>query len=287
MRWSPLALSCAVGLFAFPIAACSDLGTANNGGSGGDGGFGGAGGSGNVAAGGSGGVGGSGSCVAVLIVVSGASPDGASPPAPSGPALEGVLVCELDNPDNCTMSDARGRFALCLPRNQETGYVMQKEGFGPRIIPNVTDDDFPTSDVWELFTDAQLEAIAEQIGTTYPWTGGITGLNLVASPAVSFAGVGLRSVDGEGTPFYLEDHDNWIYSPDLDETQPGSFAGFLPLALVGFAEVTPGVREFEVIGDVDCGVFQGWPASAPNRIRLPIVEGFHTYGSMGCEESAP
>ena len=260
-----------IGLLALLVSGCGEAA----GGVGGSGGIDGAGGVGGV-----GGTGGTETVTLLLNVVT-ASPDGPAPPAP-GPPLEGARVCEMGT-ENCTTSDARGKVILDLPMNQEVAYTIEKEGYGPRVISDVTDEDFPSTTLWEMFTDEQLGEIAQAIGTPYPWTGGIPGFNLASTLVLTLVGAKLRIVDGTGKPFYLEDAVTWLYSPDLDATQVSVLGGFRPLAVAGFAEVTPGVHEFEVVNGVDCSLLQGWPGDGPNRIRIPIVEGFNTYGSLICE----
>jgi hypothetical protein len=256
-----------IGLLAFLVVGCGDT-VAGGGGSGGIG-----------AAGGAGGT--RAEPVTLLLSVVTASLLGPAPPA-LGPPLEGARVCELGT-ENCETSDERGKVILDLPGNQEVAYTIEKEGYGPRIISDVTDENFPSTTFWEMFTDAQLGEIAEAIGTPYPWTGGIPGLNLASTLVLTLVGAKLQMVDGSGKPFYLEDAATWLYSPDLDATQVSAFGGFRPLAVAGFAEVPPGVHEFEVVGGVGCSLLQGWPGDGPNRIRIPIVEGFNTYGSLICE----
>lgn len=272
-------LACVLGLLVFPIVGCSELGDGANGaGAGGSSAAGGTAGVG--AAGGTAGIGGTNGTVALFLDAVTASPDGPAPPA-KGPPLEGVRVCEMGT-ENCQTTGANGRVVLDLPANREVAYTLEKEGYGPRVISDVTDENFMSPNFWEMFTDGQLSTIAERIGTPYPWTGGITGLGVGAGNIQTLGGAKLELLDGTGEPFYLEDQEEWLYSPDLTETVSGTYSGFLPLNQGGFAEVAPGVHEFEVQGVPECRASQGWPGSGPNRMRIPIVEGFMTFGSFQC-----
>jgi hypothetical protein len=284
-RWA-----CVLGLLAAPIVGCSDLdGDSGTGGVGGTGGNSGAGG-----IGGTGGIGGAGGAdtVLALYTILANNPDGDDPP------LEGVKVC-FD--DICALSDSRGRLALEGPTNQEITFTMEKEGYGSWISGGVVGENpfggsyYNTGPLtFLMYTDAQLEAIAGEqleLDPAYPWEGGIVGL--VANTSVGLAGVTFEPVGstvGEvGQAFYF-DAATEQYSIDLEATT--SFAQVytrFPFAEGGFAGVTPGVQQFELSGAIgDChGPSWGWPGDTANSIRVPVREGFGTYGSMNCDPPAP
>ena len=206
--------------------------------------------------------------------------------------LEGVEACEVDT-GNCVTSNELGRADLEVAANQEVTIAMKKDGYGPLVTGDVSDETFgPEGGTgawpvdWRMYTDAQLAVIAEQLQTPYPWEGGIVGLLKWVSPntGVTFAPVG--STIGEvGEAFYF-DAATEQYSLDPEATTGFSGLWNYPLAEGGFTEVTPGEQQFEFGGTAgDCSVSWGWPVDgAPNRIRVPVLEGYATYGSMVCDE---
>ena len=118
------------------------------------------------------------------------------------------------------------------------------------------------------------------------WEGGAVALISNALPDLTFAPVG-SSVGEVGELSYF-DVGTGKYDPDLEGTAALFGIWNLPLGSGGFVGITPGVHEFEFGGGAgDCtGVSWGWPVEgAPNRIRLPILEGHTTYGSMNCNGS--
>jgi len=206
--------------------------------------------------------------------------------------LEGVEACDVDT-GNCVTSNELGRADLELPADQEITFTMNKDGYGPRVTGDVSDETFgPEGGTgawpvdWRMDTDAQLSAIAEQLQTPYPWEGGVVGLLKWVSPTtgVTFAPVG-STIDAVGEAFYF-DAATEQYSLDVEATT--GFFGLwdFPLGAGGFTEVTPGEQQFEFGGTAgDCSVVSwGWPVDGePNRIRVPVLEGYATYGSMVCE----
>jgi hypothetical protein len=113
-------------------------------------------------------------------------------------------------------------------------------------------------------------------------------LNLSGTPqgvaGVTFTPMGPTG-DAVGEPFYY-DAATEQYSLDLEATTGAPTAVLLPLAEGGFTEVTSGEQQFEFGGTAgDCSrPSWGWPVDgAPNTIRVPVREGFITYGSMICD----
>jgi hypothetical protein len=201
--------------------------------------------------------------------------------------LEGVMICELGNRDNCVMTDSDGLALLELPACQEVGFTLEKEGYRSRIYVNVTDDTLVNQGGVPMQTHEQTAAIADQLQTPYPWEGGAVALlfNLSAG-GLTFAPVGSSVGEVDESSYF--NVGTGKYDPDLEATE--AFLGHqnFPLGSGGFVGITPGVHEFEFGGGAgDCtGVSWGWPVEgAPNRIRLPILEGHTTYGSMNCNGS--
>lgn len=269
---------CALGV----VVGCSDdaSGDGGNGGSGGAGGTAGDGGSGGV------------EFRTYRMSITGFDPDGRVL------VLEGVEICEADaDPENCALSNEFGRVDLDMPADQEVAITMEKDGYGPRLIPDVSDETWGPSGgtdagpaAWRMYTDAQLTTIADQLGTTYPWQGGMVGLVWLSIPQGAHAGVTFTpvgsTIDAVGESFYY-DSATGEYSLDLEATTAIPTGHLLPLSEGGFTEVTPGEQQFELGGTAgDCTrPSWGWPVDgAPNRIRVPVRDGYITYGSVICDE---
>jgi len=203
----------------------------------------------------------------------------------------GVEICQVDTV-NCDTTDALGMAELHVPPNQEVAFTLEKEGYGPRLLADVSDETFGQGsrgdgqpDSWRMYPHDQLAAIAEQLQTRYPWEGGIVGLNVNGHVAGwTFTPVG-STIDAVGEPFYLDELTE-EYRLDLEATPSVLGATQHPLAEGGFTEVIPGEQQFEFGGTGgDCSRLSfGWPGDTPNTIRLPVRDGYITYGSMGCED---
>jgi hypothetical protein len=208
---------------------------------------------------------------------------------------EGVEICEADT-DNCVTTDANGRADLDVRANQEVAITFEKEGFGSRIVGDVSDETFGPDGAgdgreadFRMYPNEQLEAIAQQLGTAYPWEGGMVGLTLARTP-LGFAGVTFTPMgptsDAVGESFYYDANaEPEQYSLDLEATTAAISADLLPFGMGGFTEVNPGERQFAFGGTVDdCSLVSwGWPGDTPNTIGVPVREGFMTYGSMACD----
>ncbi len=265
--------ACVVGLLVFPMVGCSDV--SGGGGTGGAAATGGAAGQGG-ASDGTGGSGGEASIVTEFIQTVGIAEDGTT-----AFPLPGVTICQLDT-DNCVVSDENGRAALDLPANQEVARTVEKEGYGAFLTHDVTDETWGGTSTEPMHTDEQLAEYAAQLGIMYPWTGGIVGL--ATAPVVAqVAGVTFELLDEPATtPFYFEGPG--VYSYDLEAT-PGASAWPAPFGMGGFAELSPGEYQFEFhgVGDNCRGLSFGWPGDGPNRIRIPIREGYISCGGRRCE----
>jgi hypothetical protein len=181
-----------------------------------------------------------------------------------GPPLEGVEVCETDT-ETCATTDALGIAEIEVTANTEITYTLTKEGFLPYLVPVVPVG--PMSSKWPMLGDQLAQDFADIMMTPYPFTAGL--IALAVSPTMPGA---TFDVVGETVPGYYNDEDG-IPVPTLTATT--SFGRG------GFAEVSPGEHEIEFGGTAsNCRRSFGWPADAPNRIRLPIQAGYITYGTM-------
>jgi hypothetical protein len=199
----------------------------------------------------------------------------------STPPSQGVQICQADT-DNCDTTDANGRAELTVPFNQEITFTLEKEGFGSYIFGNVSDVSRPSE--WRMYPHEQLEAIAEQLGIMYPWERGMASLNTIfpAVAGVTFTPVG-STINMVGELFYYDEATSQ-YSLNLEATTSAPSPNLLPLGQGGFTKVAQGEQQFELGGTVgDCSdVSLGWPGDTPNRIRVPVRDGYTTYGSMVC-----
>ena len=255
------------------MAGCSE--TTGEGGAGGDAGTGGSAGMGGTAGSG-------GTTVQYRLRLTVSEPDG------SIAIVQDVEVCEADaDTENCAMSDELGVASIVVPADQEILFTIEKEGYGKWLTADVSDETREQGVVTRrMHTNAQLEAVAAQLGIDYPWTGGIVGLvrfPTVARGGLTFTPVG-STIGQVGDDFYydgaLEE-----YSGDLQATSAFDGIGYLlPLGDGGFTEITPGEQQFAYGGTAgDCVVSWAWPGDTANTIRLPVREGYRTYGSMsGC-----
>ncbi|MFW2387900.1 MAG: hypothetical protein ACN4G0_06170 [Polyangiales bacterium] len=181
-----------------------------------------------------------------------------------GPPLEGVEVCETDT-ETCATTDADGIAEIEVTANTEVTYTLTKEGYLPYLVPVVPVG--PMSSFWPMLSDQIAEDFADTMMTPYPFTAGLIALAaLPTMPGATF------DVVGETVPGYYND-ENGTPVPTLTATTSFGRGGFV--------EVSPGEQEIEFGGTAsDCRRSFGWPADAPNRIRLPVEAGYITYGSM-------
>ena len=210
----------------------------------------------------------------------------------SGTLLADVQICEV-GPNNCEETDQLGRATISVPANREVAFTLEKSGYGPILLPDVSDERFGNDatgsgiGIWRLHSDEELETIASRLGIQYPWEGGIVALAVAVpepSPGVIFRALGSPG-DAVGESFYY-DAETEEYRLDLDQTTGVVGPHLLPLALGGFTEVSPGEHEFEFAGTGSgCSAPSwGWPVrDRPNAVRLPVLAGYMTYASMACE----
>lgn len=202
--------------------------------------------------------------------------------------IQGAVICQV-GADNCVASNRMGRLEIYLPADQEVAFTVEKEGYGPWVYGNVTDEHFPEGYRLPMYTHEYLATVAETLQTPYPWEGGIVALVRWLSPnsGVRFLPVG-PTAEAVGEAFYF-DATTLEYSLELEATTVFYGLPDAPLGEGGFTEVVPGVQQFEFVGTAgNCPhASWGWPGDAPNRIRVPVIEGYTTYGSVRCDDEIP
>jgi hypothetical protein len=252
---------CVATLLAVPSAGCESDPAASDG-DGGDGGAGGTAGTGGVA-----GMNGSGGTVPLTVQVFEAESISSSD---LGPGLEGVEVCE-DGTDNCELTDESGSATIMLPAGRAIGYTMTKEGHISYLVWDVTDDTFGgLSSNWPMFTESQIEEIAIHLMIDYPLQG-----SWLVFGAVPFRAGATFELVGETAKSFYNDDDG---VPQLDHAETTSDGRG------GFVDLDEGEHEVEFGGAAtNCTPSIAWNDETPNRIRVVLRAGFHTYASMTCD----
>lgn len=203
----------------------------------------------------------------------------------SSAVIEGVELCQADG-ENCATSNEFGIAVIDVPVDQEITFTAEKEGYASWVFGDVSNDDADLITNRRLYTDAQMQAVTEQLGGTYPWTAGMVGL--VRFPTHSEGGVMFIPVgdtaDEVGDSFYY-DGENGTYGTKHAASGPYDGVGYLlELGDGGFMSVTEGEQVFELGGTGgDCPVSWGWPGDTPSQMRVPVRTGYRTYGSWNCE----
>ena len=201
-------------------------------------------------------------------------------PALNAPPLAGVKICESDTV-NCVTSNVDGKAVLELPVNQEVAVTMEKDGYVPVIFAYLTDTTFGGDQGhYKPSNENSAVLFTEHLALAYPLQGGTI---IVTTFPATTAGVTFDLVDETNEAFYF-DAESRRYSFDLDATTGDPMPWNLPLAMGGFAELSPGEYEIEFGGAADgcVGSRLAWPGRTMNSIRLPVKEGFVTFGSIGC-----
>lgn len=203
----------------------------------------------------------------------------------SRPSLEGVELCEADT-DNCALSDELGVARIDVADSGELTFTAEKEGYTPLIWGDVSNEDWALVSIRRMYSHAQMtEVMEEQLGGSYPPTSGVVGL--ARNPTLQQGGVTFTAIgdtNGEvGSSFYFDGATD-EYGTEHNSTGASYTNGhLLPLGEGGFMSVTAGVQTFELGGTGgDCPVSWGWPGDTPNRIRVPVRNGYRTYGSWNC-----
>jgi len=190
--------------------------------------------------------------------------------------LAGATLCQADT-QNCAISDANGIAEIEVPPNERIMWTLEKEGYAPTLVPDVTDNDFDSEGYWPLFTDEYMENFCEQVGCRWPLTSSGLGLVVVfAQPNVE--GVAFRLVGATEDRIYYYD-DEGHPRLDLTETSRDGRGGFIG--------VPPGEHEVEfTVSGQFCTPTWAWPGTESNRIEVPVREGFIITPGIYCTAQA-
>jgi len=94
---------------------------------------------------------------------------------------------------------------------------------------------------------------------------------------VDLAGVTFELIGTSGVRWYSDS--DGVLTTSIDATTEEGVGG----GRGGFVEVAPGVFEVEYAGAAsNCTRGIGWPSEMPNRLRIPVRDGYISYASMAC-----
>ena len=221
--------------------------------------------------GGAGGDGGSGGSDTVTLNVTTTEAQSLSP---IGPALEGVRLCEADT-TNCATTDSDGMASIELPADEEVSYTLEKDGYAPYLVADVTDDALFQNGPWAMYSDALIEELLGELGVASPMGGQLILRAVSGSVIEGIAGITFELVDETATPFYNQQ--DWTPSFDLTATTS--------IGQGGFVELATGEYQVEYGGTAaNCSVQIGWPGDAAGRVEVPVRVGHISFGTMVCDE---
>ena len=185
-----------------------------------------------------------------------------------GPPLGGVELCETDTA-NCATTDAIGFAQITLPADQEISYTLSKDGYGPFLLADVTDEAFDGTTP-SMRSDALLSDFSEILMIQYPWAGG----SLFLRERDLMAGVTFDLTGETAQAYYLDEEG--MPALDLTATTTNGRGGFV--------ELSPGEHQVEFGGTAtNCIPHLGWPGNAANRVTVPVRAGHITIVSMQCD----
>jgi len=204
-----------------------------------------------------------------LLVRTQEAVEGSLAPA-GGPLLEGEQVCEIDDASNCATSDTNGEARLTLPREKEISYTVTKDGYAPYLTS------VPHHFGWRnafMVPDAQVEALAEDLGIEYPLTGGIVALQALPR---EMGGVTFALEDEKAVGYYVDEAG--AVRLDLTATTSKGEGGFV--------EVPTGEHQIDFGGTaIDCFPWHARPGDGANQIKVLVEVGHITFASMSqCDE---
>jgi hypothetical protein len=191
--------------------------------------------------------------------------------------IAGAEICWTDS-TNCVLTDALGQADLALPSEPKFSYTITKEGYESLLRADIVDQDYDVRPTYRLFGNEATTDWMDSLESQYPMVG--TGSVAVS---VGFEGATFDLVDATGKGFYEVDGvtvrlacDDAPGEPCLDATTAQGQGGFV--------EVAPGEFQIELGGTAAdrCFAGQAWPGDDPNRISVPIREGFFTLADVVC-----
>ena len=126
--------------------------------------------------------------------------------SPIGPALEGVRLCEADT-TNCATTGSDGMASIELSADEEVSYTLEKEGYAPYLVADVTDDALFQNGPWAMYSDALIEELLGELGVASPMGGQLILRAVSGSVIEGIAGITFELVDETAAPFYNEQLD--------------------------------------------------------------------------------
>jgi hypothetical protein len=200
-----------------------------------------------------------------------------------GALAEGATVCESPAQD-CSTTEATGRYTLCVPRDADVALTFALAGYAAQLYPYTTAPT-PTDELdFDLYSDAVNLPIynVAATGLTYPPT---TLANLSAAvfrpgttAGVPDATLSITPSAGIGPVYGVADDVFYHLDPKPDATTSIGF--------VEFGDLPTGDYDVFVTHatNTDCELQSGrWPSPTKGAVvRVPVVAGFETYVFLQC-----
>jgi len=202
---------------------------------------------------------------------------GTGPDFPTRVPLEGAAFCELDNTDNCDVTDTLGlaTIEVIVPADKRIGYTFTKDGYLSFLYTDVVDDMLYNDGPRWTSTDETAAEQAALMLTPYPYEGtGTVAVEVFETGTGDRSGKTFELVGAADEPFYFDTND--LPSPDLTSTSTRGLGVFV--------EVAPGEVEIRLGGTAtNCVAVGGWPGSEANTLRVPVKAGFASWSSIVCD----
>jgi hypothetical protein len=191
--------------------------------------------------------------------------------------IAGATVCILPGAAGCATTDSRGIYQLSAPAHAEISITVRAADFGARVVPITTIG----RDVMEF--SIPLHDGARAAKRYAAWNAQLPNESVGALLATAIGQT--ENHLPEGATFRLDPASGQgpLYFSERGEAAPDrTTASSRSTAL--FADLKPGeaVLTIRAPGLVCAPWWGGWPSSAPESIRVPIVAGFETRVTMRC-----
>jgi hypothetical protein len=195
--------------------------------------------------------------------------------------VPGASVCVYQHPDlGCVTTDSKGKFAIGIPMNANTGIQVTKSGLASVLFAIQTAAMDMSGSVLNMPTTTATQSFYASGSTPYP-NPGKGYLAVYFQPGNDFSkgapGAVATLVPAEGTgPLYADST-----SASADSTLTATSTS----GLVRFGALPPGVVEI----DASCAspmvavlAFMGWQGPDTSKATVPIVDGYETRLSFSC-----